>query len=100
MVLTRADDGTSIATCPVTPTVKSDISAYPQQTVVQAGAPLRVMNVKSAARVSLWSVSGVYCSSWDVDGHNSDITAPLTQGAYIMVIERNGERRQFKILVM
>ena len=100
VVLTRADDGTSIATCPVTPTVKSDISAYPQQTVVQAGAPLRVMNVKSAARVSLWSVSGVYCSSWDVDGHNSDITAPLTQGAYIMVIERNGERRQFKILVM
>lgn len=101
VVLVRADDGVQVATCPMSPVVKSDVAEYPQRTVVPAGAGIQMMNVgRGSVTVSFWNISGLYCGSYLIDGHNCGVPAPAVPGAYVMVVEKGGVSRQYKIVVI
>lgn len=99
VLLTRADDEVSMPSCPVTLVQKEDISAYPQQTVVPAGAPLKIANVRSDVSVALYSVSGVLCYTGTVDTYSDQIVMPETVGVYVMVLKNGETEKHYKILV-
>lgn len=99
VLLTRADDEVSMPSCPVTLVQKEDISAYPQQTVVPAGAPLKIANVQSDVSVALYSVSGMLCYTGTVDAYSDQIVMPETVGVYVMVLKNGETEKHYKILV-
>lgn len=98
VMLTRID-GVTLPTCPFSPVLRpDDIQPYPIATVVQAGTPLRIMNIQSKATVGVWSVSGVHYFTGEIDVDNDEIDMPPYPGVYIIVIERNGIVNRFKVI--
>ncbi len=99
-VLTRADDGISIPTCPVLLSTHADKSQYPVQTVVTAGAPLRIAGVTGRATARLYNAAGALCLTAPIDVDNPEITVPSVPGVYLLHISGDGNSPVYhKIIV-
>ena len=102
VMLTRADDGVTLPTCPIVPVAaKPELTAYPVQTVVTMGQKVRIAGVEEndELSVSVWNVSGVYYFSETVDDFSSEVDMPYHTGVYVLVIDDGAEKRHFKIIV-
>lgn len=99
VMLTRADDGVTLPTCPITPTVRTDVSEYPMVTVAAAGSPMRIMNVEGEATVRLYNAAGALYSATGIDEMNAEVMMPAVPGVYVMMIERDGTAAHYKIVV-
>ena len=98
-VLTRKDDGVTMPTCPAEITVHEDVSEYPMQTVVQAGAPLRIAGVEGEATARLYNAAGALCLTAEIDGHAPEIVMPSAAGIYILYIDSSDGGKHYKIVV-
>lgn len=98
-VLTRRDDGVTMPTCPAEITVHEDVSEYPMQTVVQAGAPLRIAGVEGEATARLYNAAGALCLTAEIDGHAPEIVMPSAAGIYILYIDSSDGGKHYKIVV-
>jgi len=95
--LTRADDGVTLFTCPMTPEPPTYISTYP--TLVNAGYTIQIP-AKANGTTTFISVSGILVGKEQlVKGENS-IKVPLVQGFYIMVIEENSRETTKQIIIV
>ena len=98
-VLTRAEDGITLPTCPLTPETRSDATQYPMQTEATVGGKMMIANVKGQSTARLYSVSGILCSETEIDAWHNELTVPDMPGVYILTIEQEGRTTPYKILV-
>lgn len=100
-VLTRADDGVSIPTCPVAITQRTDVSAYPIQTVVPMGAPLKITGTDAGTKATarIYNAAGQLCAEAEISAGISEMAVPQTAGVYILYIDCDGNRSQHRIIV-
>ena len=96
-VLTRAEDGITLPTCPLTPETRSDATQYPMQTEATAGGKMMIANVKGQSTARLYSVSGILCSETEIDAWHNELTVPDMPGVYILTIEQEGRINKKKI---
>lgn len=97
VLLTRADDGVAMLTCPFVPEVRGVVDAYP--TVVGANEYVTV-TTPGEADVEWWNVMGLRLSSKHMAGKHGALQAPAQTGTYLLVVKPlDGERRIFTVVV-
>ena len=99
VLLTRADDGVSVFTCPVQPQRYDGLEDVPTVTFTETKG---AVSVKSGAggEIRLWSLSGVLLGTFGMTGDITEITVPA-QGVYLLEIRLdNGMVRTEKVVVM
>lgn len=99
VLLTRADDGVSVFTCPVQPQRYDGVEDVPTVTFTETKG---AVSVKSGAggEIRLWSLSGVLLGTFGMTGDITEITVPA-QGVYLLEIRLdNGMVRTEKVVVM
>lgn len=99
VMLTRTDDGVSLPTCPVIPTMRMDTVEYPVQSVTAAGSRMMIANVRGKSTVRIYSVSGIMCTEAEIGCGNCEVEMPDMPGVYIMTIECGGSVSSHKILL-
>ena len=99
VMLTRADDGVAVLTCPLIPEERTELTAYPTITVTQAGSLLPIAEVKGSVAVKVWSAAGVMYVNGTVDEYNAFVQMPKVPGVYVMQIEKDGVCETHKIVL-
>ena len=97
--LTRADDGVTLPTCPVIPSLHTDIMPYPAVTVAAPMQGVRIRNVSAPTSVALYSVTGQTLWSGSLSSGADMVRMPDTAGVYLLVLVTGGERRAYKVVV-
>ena len=81
VMLTRADDGVSLRSCPVIPTVaKPEVSPYPVVTALPAGMPLKIKGVERRYALRVYNAAGQLCFAGSVDEGEDEIDMPTVPG--------------------
>lgn len=97
VLLTRADDGVTMLTCPFVPEARGVVDAYP--TVVGRGEQVTVRTF-GEADVAWWNVMGLQLSAEHVAGGLSAMQAPMESGTYLLLVKpQGGEQRMFTVIV-
>ena len=97
VLLTRADDGVTMLTCPFVPEARGVVDAYP--TVVGRGEQVTVRTF-GEADVAWWNVMGLQLSAKHVAGGLSAMQAPMESGTYLLLVKpQDGEQRMFTVIV-
>lgn len=101
VLLTRADDGVSVPTCPMSATVHSDVMEFPKPatSVAQANAPMRILNVREAVDVMVFNAAGQLLADERVDVATPEVLLPSVPGVYMMVIQTESSCTPYKIVV-
>lgn len=97
VLITRADDGVTMLTCPFVPEARGVVDAYP--TVVGRGEQVTVRTF-GKADVAWWNVMGLQLSAEHVAGGFSAMQAPMESGTYLLLVKpQDGEQRMFTVIV-
>ncbi len=101
VMLTRADDGVTMPTCPIIPEVHTDVTEFPRpaQTVVSKGGMVRIENVSGSADVRLYNAAGQLYAVCAIDEYSAEVSVPPVPGVYLMAVESGGATRYYKIAV-
>ena len=86
MELTRADDGVTMPTCPVVPTLHTDVTPYPTVTVAAPMQGVKIRNVSAPVSVALYSVTGQTLWTGTLSSGADMVRMPDTAGVYLLVI--------------
>ena len=97
--LTRADDGVTMPTCPVVPTLHTDITPYPTVTVAAPMQGVKIRNVSAPVSVALYSVTGQTLWTGTLSSGADMVRMPDTAGVYLLVIGDGDESRTYKLMV-
>ena len=100
VMLTRADDGVSLRSCPVIPTVaKPEVSPYPVVTALPAGMPLKIKGVERRYAMRVYNAAGQLCFAGSVDEGEDEIDMPTVPGVYLLVMDDGESAVHHKVLV-
>lgn len=95
--LTRVDDGVTMETCTMQPTVHFDISVYPR--LVSNGQSINI-SVSSKAKATLWTTTGILLKTQELQAGTNNFSTLQNAGAFILLVEdENAKRNQFVIMV-
>lgn len=97
--LTRADDGVTMPTCPVVPTLHTDVTPYPTVTVAAPMQGVKIRNVSAPVSVALYSVTGQTLWTGTLSSGADMVRMPDTAGVYLLVIGDGDECRTYKLMV-
>jgi hypothetical protein len=98
LIPTRKDDGVAIRTCEICPGTNTPVvDVYSSEELIQTtllgrGEVVLLQGV-DVGSVSVYSLTGLLISSYDIDFNNSQFIAPDEVGFYIVHI--NGEDRSY-----
>ena len=99
VLLTRADDGKAILSCPFTPIEFSE-SEYTELNTLVYSDQIVVANASHSAKVDLYNVSGVKVASYNFVEGNNDVKMPSQNGVYTMqIVYSNGSMQIIRIVV-
>lgn len=100
VMLTKADDGVSLRSCPVIPTVaKPEVSPYPVVTALPAGMPLKIKGVERRYAMRVYNAAGQLCFAGSVDEGEDEIDMPTVPGVYLLVMDDGESAVHHKMLV-
>lgn len=86
VLLTRADDGKSIMTCPFVPVENVEGSMYSEDILVLFGTEIVKVQMPKSAKAYMYGSSGVEIAVWDfVEGENT-IVLPDSHGVYLLKV--------------
>jgi len=96
-LLTRADDGVKIFTCPLIPEWRTDITQFP--TVVSPQQTIRIQ-ANTKMKVIMWAVTGIKISEQDFHAGENTLIAPYAEGVYLLqFLSDTGNIETRKIIV-
>ena len=101
VMLTRADDGVTMPTCPITPELHTDVTEFPcpVQTVISKGGMVRIENVSGSADVRFYNAAGQLYAVCAIDEYSAEVSVPPVPGVYLMAVKSGGATRYYKIAV-
>ena len=99
VLLTRKDDGTSIMSCPFTPTYFNEEDCIQICTFTRRGQTIQA-KVSQEATMYMYHTSGLYAFEFSLQEGENHINMPQQEGVYISkVIYSNGNTEVFKIIL-
>lgn len=100
VALTRADDGVTAPTCPVTPRVVDGVTLTLQQNVVPEGGEVRLTSDRTGT-ATLYDVSGQLVSRYTLETGANVLQAPGSAGYYLLrVVLDNGRAETYHLQVV
>lgn len=100
VALTRADDGVTAPTCPVTPRVVDGVTLTLQQNVVPEGGEVRLTSDRTGT-ATLYDVSGQLVSRHALEAGDNVLPAPGSAGYYLLrVVLDNGRAETYHLQVV
>ncbi len=101
--LTRADDGKSIMSCTMMPTLRVEEKPAPtlSHTTVSKGTYIQVQNVSGDAMVTWYDLQGKMCGQQEIDENNNNVLVPsyVNSGLYMLEIQMESEQMTHKIFI-
>ena len=101
VMLTRADDGVTMPTCPKNPDLQTEVTEFPcpVQTVISKGGMVRIENVSGSADVRFYNAAGQLYAVCAIDEYSAEVSVPPVPGVYLMAVKSGGATRYYKIAV-
>lgn len=102
VLLTRADDGVAVKSCPVIPIEKKDINEYPQSPANVQGISTKaeVPDMRQICGVEIYDLNGVCWYRGTLTESGPDIEMPSVGGLYVVRMICDGGQIVKKIMVV
>ncbi|MDP4202091.1 MAG: PKD domain-containing protein [Bacteroidota bacterium] len=95
--ITRVSDGVTLFTCPVVPTLHTDIAVYP--TLISKASQL-IVKIEGTGTARLLNISGLPVKEQMLHTGENILDAPNTVGTYLLlIINEKGESRKQLLIV-
>ena len=102
--LTRVNENYSIMSCPMNPVTHNDnttvISLCTGCTMIHLPSSRLLLNdIETEGEARWYSISGQLCGVQKIGPDNMEIETPNAGGVYMLVVEANGVRQSFKMMI-